>query len=76
VAGHILRAVDPLEHEHVQGVRIVGFLDHGWKLTPETARASNAYSENLAASIRISNRYERKETAKAIGPKAAMPRLA
>ena len=41
-ARHVLRAVDPLQHQHVQDVRILGLLIHSSKLTRETARASNA----------------------------------
>jgi hypothetical protein len=47
VARHVLRAVDPLEHEHVQDVRILGLLIHSSKLRRETARASNAYFESI-----------------------------
>jgi hypothetical protein len=33
--------VDPLQHEHVQDVRMLDLLVHSWKLRRETARASN-----------------------------------
>src|ERR1700722_1830959 len=47
VTRHVLRAVDPLQHEHVEDVRILGLLVHSSKLRRETARASNAYFESI-----------------------------
>jgi hypothetical protein len=47
VARHVLRAVDRLQHEHVQNVRILGLLVHSSKLRRETAGASNAYFESI-----------------------------
>ena len=45
VTRHVLRAVDSLEHKHVEDVRILGLLVHSSKLRRETARASNVYFE-------------------------------
>ena len=76
VARHVLRAVDPLQHEHVQDVRILGLLVHSWKLRRETARASNAYFKSIELrqfGFRKSTRRIHRESAR---PKAAAQRLA
>src|ERR1700733_2693400 len=59
VTRHVLRAVDSLEHKHVEDIRILDLLVHGSKLRREIAGASNASFESIdLRPIRISNRSE------------------
>ena len=47
VARHVLRAVEPLDHEHAQGVWIVGCMGHGAKLRREAPGRVQRTSESI-----------------------------